>query len=85
MSMDKMQEIANELKKVFPVVNKVGGWLSPPTFVLYGPNSEIDSLVNKHMNLTDRDFLFYYRYGDGRISFYEHSSLSLLEKATECC
>ena len=67
--MGKMQEIADELKKKFSEINKKGGWLSAATFVLYKPNSEIDSLVNKHMNLTDKDFLFYYCYGDGRISF----------------
>ena len=70
MSMGKMQEIANELKKKFPEVNKKGGFFTHHFYNLYGPNSRLDSLVNGDMNLADSDFLFYHSPHPGtRISF----------------
>jgi len=65
-----MQEIANELKKKFPEVNKKGGFFTHHFYTLYGPNSRLDSLVNGDMNLADSDFLFYHSPHPGtRISF----------------
>ncbi len=61
MSMGKMQKIANELKKKFPVQQQEG-W-----YTLYDQSPKLDSFVNEEMGLTgwrsDNGFLFYYRCG----------------------
>ena len=64
-----MQEIADELKKNFSEVNKKGGFFSRSFYTLYGPNSNLDSLINSDMEIHNNDYLFYYRFGDGRLAF----------------
>ena len=63
--MGKIQEIVNELEGLFPVVNKKGGWLTRSFYTLYGPNTNLDSIVCEDLKIHDKDFLFYYRFGDG--------------------
>ena len=63
-----MQEIADELKKNFSEVNKKGGFFSRSFYTLYGPNSNLDSLVNRDMEIHDKDYLFYYCFGNGRLA-----------------
>ena len=65
-----MQEIANELKKKFPEVNKKGGFFSGVTsYTFYDQSPKLDSFVNEEMGLSDNGFLFYYRCHDATISF----------------
>lgn len=63
--MGKIQEIVNDLKGVFPEVNKKGGWLTRSFYTLYGPKPNLDSIVCEDLKVHDEDFLFYYRFGDG--------------------
>ena len=70
MNMGKMQEIADELKKKFPEVNKKGGFFAGvTTYTFYGQSPKLDSFVNEEMGLSDNGFLFYYRCHDTTISF----------------
>jgi len=63
--MGKIQEIVNDLKRVFPEVNKKGGWLTRSFYTLYGPKPKLDAIVCEDLKIHDNDFLFYYRFGDG--------------------
>jgi hypothetical protein len=67
--MGKMQEVVDELKKKFPEVNKAGGFFSTAEYTLYRQGPGLDSLVNKQMKLSDKDFLFYYGAVASFISF----------------
>ena len=61
----QIQEIVNDLEGLFPVVNKKGGWLTRSFYTLYGPNTNLDSIVCEDLKIHDENFLFYYRFGDG--------------------
>jgi len=67
--MGKMLEVVDELKKKFPEVNKAGGFFSTAEYTLYRQGPGLDSLVNKQMKLSDKDFLFYYGAVASFISF----------------
>jgi hypothetical protein len=69
MKMGKIQEVVDELKKKFPEVNKAGGFFSTAEYTLYRQGPGLDSLVNKQMKLSDKDFLFYYGAAGTFISF----------------